>query len=397
MYFVFITGNNSSDYVPDESDSEIVRQMDQSNLDLFVKTLGLSKRDAYLASSMLKDFGVLKPGTKITAYRHREQLLSRFFEQDEKAKITYCCNLEGLMAELGFSSDISLDWWLFIDGSIHSLKAILLHKPNELPALPVAFSRTLKESYEVLKVLLEKLKYSNYNWHVCADLKILGLLTGMRKGFTKFCCFLCLWDSRARFEHYERDSWPHRSEWNPGEWSVEHVPLIPIRSLYIPPLHLKLGIVKNFIKSLSANESAIDFLQTRFPTLSKCKVKEGIFNGPDIRKLIRSVEFDSKLNLTELDAWKSVKDVICGFLGKNRDSEYKAMIDKMIQSFKLQNVNMSLKVHLLKSHQDFFASDLGKITDEHGERFHQTIRTIEKRYEGKSDVKLLADFCWFLK
>ena len=29
---------------------------------------------------------------------------------------------------------------------------------------------------------------------------------------------------------------------------------------------------------------------------------------------------------------------------------------------------------------EFFPEDLGKISDEHGERFHQKIPTIEKRY-----------------
>ena len=31
-------------------------------------------------------------------------------------------------------------------------------------------------------------------------------------GNAKFCCFLCLWDSRARTEHYVRKHWPTRDE-----------------------------------------------------------------------------------------------------------------------------------------------------------------------------------------
>jgi hypothetical protein len=45
---------------------------------------------------------------------------------------------------------------------------------------------------------------------------------------------------------------------------------------------------------------------------------------------------------------------------------------------------------------DFFPPDMGKITDEHGERFHQTIGNIEKRYQGRADARMLADFCWSL-
>ena len=40
----------------------------------------------------------------------------------------------------------------------------------------------------------------------------------------------------------------------------------------------------------------------------------------------------------------------------------------------------------------FFPEDLAKICDEHGERFHQTIQTIEKRYQGRADERLMADF-----
>jgi len=37
----------------------------------------------------------------------------------------------------------------------------------------------------------------------------------------------------------------------------------------------------------------------------------------------------------------------------------------------------------LESHLDFFPENLGKVSDEHGERFHQDILAMEKRYQGK--------------
>ena len=57
---------------------------------------------------------------------------------------------------------------------------------------------------------------------------------------------------------------------------------------------------------------------------------------------------------------------------------------------------MSLKVHFLKNHMDFFPEDLVKVSDEHVERFHQTIKTIENRYHGRADARMMADFCWLL-
>ena len=36
------------------------------------------------------------------------------------------------------------------------------------------------------------------------------------------------------------------------------------------------------------------------------------------------------------------------------------------------------------------------MSDEHGERFHQEISSMEKRYQGKWNCAMLADYCWVL-
>lgn len=57
---------------------------------------------------------------------------------------------------------------------------------------------------------------------------------------------------------------------------------------------------------------------------------------------------------------------------------------------------MSLKIHLLHSHLNFFPNNLGDESDEHGERFHQQIQEMERRYQGAYDEAMLGDYCWFL-
>ena len=42
----------------------------------------------------------------------------------------------------------------------------------------------------------------------------------------------------------------------------------------------------------------------------------------------------------------------------------------MLQNFQEMKINMSLKIHILHSHLDFFPENLGAVSDEHGERFH---------------------------
>jgi len=36
------------------------------------------------------------------------------------------------------------------------------------------------------------------------------------------------------------------------------------------------------------------------------------------------------------------------------------------------------------------------VSDEHGEHFHQDISSMEKRYQGKWNCAMLADYCWTL-
>ena len=65
----------------------------------------------------------------------------------------------------------------------------------------------------------------------------------------------------------------------------------------------------------------------------------------------------------------------------------------MLQNFQEMKVNMSLKIHILHSHLEFFSENLGAVSDEDEERFHQEIVEIEKRYQGKWSVNPLADYC----
>ena len=57
---------------------------------------------------------------------------------------------------------------------------------------------------------------------------------------------------------------------------------------------------------------------------------------------------------------------------------------------------MSIKVHFLHSHLDRFP-ELGDVSDEQGERFHHDIKKMEERYQGRWDIKMMADYCWNLK
>ncbi|GBN74902.1 hypothetical protein AVEN_172386-1 [Araneus ventricosus] len=47
--------------------------------------------------------------------------------------------------------------------------------------------------------------------------------------------------------------------------------------------------------------------------------------------------------------------------------------------------------------EEFYPENLGPVSDEHGERFHQDISNMGVRYGGKWNSKMLADYIWTLK
>ena len=69
----------------------------------------------------------------------------------------------------------------------------------------------------------------------------------------------------------------------------------------------------------------------------------------------------------------------------------------MVKDFQKLVCLMSLKLHFLDSHIDYFTMNLGDYSDEQGERFHQDIKEMEKRYQGRWDVNMMSDYCWSLK
>lgn len=381
---------SSSDFSVDEGP----QPFSQSELNDLVRDLGLSKDAAELLGSRLKNKNLLTPGTSFSWYRHREKEFTQFFSKE--GNLVFCNDVQGLMKCFDIEYDPS-EWRIFIDSSKTSLKAVLLHNGNTFASLPLGHSVHLEENYNDLAMILEKINYQEHRWMVCGDFKILTMLLGQQAGYTKYPCFLCLWDSRARDLHWTKTDWPLRGALTPGEKNVINTTLVPPEKVLLPPLHIKLGLMKQFIKSLPKDGDCFRYLCSKFPKLSEAKLKEGVFTGPDIRKLLSDPLFSETMGEKEKEAWDSFKDVVHRFLGNTKDPLYKTIVQRMLAAYEAQGCKMSLKVHFLHSHIDYFPENLGAYSEEQGERFHQDVRDIERRYQGRWDVNMLADYCWMLK
>ena len=99
----------------------------------------------------------------------------------------------------------------------------------------------------------------------------------------------------------------------------------------------------------------------------------------------------------QLAAWLSFVEVVKNFLGNYRAHIYKEIVNKMFGNFRILGINMSIKVPFLPSHLDRILENVGDVSDEQDEQFDQDIKTMEERYQGRWDIKMIPDYCWNLK
>ena len=113
----------------------------------------------------------------------------------------------------------------------------------------------------------------------------------------------------------------------------------------LPTLHIKLGLAKQFIKALKSDSKALNHEQTMFPKLLEAKVKGGIFTAPQIRQMLGSKELEDKMTALEKEAWQSIRNVVQGFLGRNKKADnYEDSSETLPQTYCKFGSRMSLKI-----------------------------------------------------
>ena len=112
--------------------------------------------------------------------------------------------------------------------------------------------------------------------------------------------------------------------------------------------------MKNFVKVMDKTGRGFEHVRNMFPNVSDAKIKEGIFIGPQMRELMQDKQFDEDLNETERNAWLSFKRICKDFLGNHKAANYQDVVQDLLTSYKAMGCNMTLKIHFLESHLDFF-------------------------------------------
>ena len=106
---------------------------------------------------------------------------------------------------------------------------------------------------------------------------------------------------------------------------------------------------------------------------------------------MRDQFFTARMRVAERAAWCSYVSVIREYLGNTKASNYRNFVDAMLRSFQALEARMSIKLHYLFSHLDYFPKNLGDVCEEQGWNL-----TMEERYQGRWDSCMMANYCWTL-
>ena len=81
------------------------------------------------------------------------------------------------------------------------------------------------------------------------------------------------------------------------------------------------------------------------------------------------------MNPEEKNGWVAFSQVVNNFLGNTKSREYKKIVKTLLDNFHKLGCNMSVKVHFLHSHLEYFPENLGALSEEQVKGFAKTLKS----------------------
>ena len=88
-------------------------------------------------------------------------------------------------------------------------------------------------------------------------------------------------------------NWPVKILRTSGHKNIFNYALVDSSKLIFPPLYIKMGHMKQYVKALNKQSAYFQYIANKFPKLIGEKVKKGIFVDQQIRQLIKNKLFQS--------------------------------------------------------------------------------------------------------
>ena len=104
-----------------------------------------------------------------------------------------------------------------------------------------------------------------------------NFLLGQQRGYTKHPCFLCYRHNRTTDQRWVKKDFPAGEDLAVCNKNIINGPLVNPDRIILPPLHIKLGLMKQFVKALDKYDDCFKCIAKTFPGLSMEKLKTGIF------------------------------------------------------------------------------------------------------------------------
>ena len=108
--------------------------------------------------------------------------------------------------------------------------------------------------------------------------------------------------------------------------------------------------MEQFVKALPTDGGCFKCIILQFPGVPVEKIKDGVFDGPQIRQVIKDKQFTGTKSDLKKIAWLSFEDVVKNFLGNTRESNYTEIVQKLLESYKVLGYTLSIRLHYLRCH-----------------------------------------------
>jgi hypothetical protein len=84
----------------------------------------------------------------------------------------------------------------------------------------------------------------------------------------------CYEDCTIPNSNLSQEDWSIRENPVPGEECVRNQQLVDKDKILLPPLHIKLGLLKDVIKAMNKYGQDFEYLREKFPKFNDAKLKE---------------------------------------------------------------------------------------------------------------------------
>ena len=125
--------------------------------------------------------------------------------------------------------------------------------------------------------------------------------------------------------------------------------------MYLLPLHIHVGLIKISVKAMDKKSEGFAYWRQIFSKISAAKTKEVIFFGSQITQILEDQDFSTKLNSTEIRAWKAYANVCRNFVSNEHAKNCTEIVQELISPYTALDCSVASKLHFLHSRLEFFS------------------------------------------